>query len=573
MSIKPSVVYIKGVHSITGHDTDSDIGFPQLELEKLFEGAIIKETTDTAYDSNKKYIHYDSLNNQAAIQDTGHFNCIKNGYYSIANGINHYYTKSGDNYNYNAVPSNVNTWAGKWSFSNTIKNKDLYSISSESDRICISGNYYKKSGNDYVKQDVITYNTYDDSVYVNWNNKYIGETTLDENFNETTVWKTNNGTIATSGYYLSIDHKPNGTHIVQLLNLTFDAKGVYSGDIIFDSIYKLPSDFNFQDSVTYYLKNGDNFEGLKVNQGQCTFTTDPATDNNFYIYQKGADWSYPNTTGPEYSILALNNVYVGVYSDSYYEKNNNNNYVKQTVKSYDLYKEGQQVLWDDNHKYNASVIDVDENFNNIYGWTLSNGTLATSGWYLSINETSNTFIVKLLNCTFNNGVLQNNFTNLGTLYKLDTDSSFGSITWYIRNDNKLEKITANTDIVFNTNPTENSSFYLYQKLKSYTYPNTVAPETASLYTESNSLIYESFNKNNFPVYEIATATEISKTPHDSYTIYEKTAVKISYNYSSDASSLKFIFTDKDIDGVLEACNLPDSVKKYVHLTNLKYNKN
>ena len=389
MSIKPSVVYIKGVHSITGHDTDSDIGFPQLELEKLFEGVTIKETTDTAYDSNKKYIYYDSLNNQIAIQDAGHFNCIKNGYYSIANGINHYYTKSSDNYNYNAVPS-VNTWAGKWSFSNTIKSKDLYSISPESERICISGNYYKKSGNDYVKQDVLTYNTYDDSIYVNWNNEYLGETTLDEHFHNVTVWKTKSGTIATSGYYLSIDDKPNGTHIVQLLNLTFNA-GIYSGNIIFDALYKLPSDFNFQDSVTYYLKNNNNFEGLKVNQGQCTFTTDPTTDNNFYIYQKGADWSYPNTTGPEYSIL-----------------------------------------------------------------------IGTDG------------------------------------------------------------------------------------------------------------IYDS---NSFPLYTNATITGITKTWHDSYTIYEKTAVKINYNYSGDANSLKFIFTDKDIDGVLEACSLPNDIKKYVHLTNLEYNKN
>ena len=190
-----------------------------------------------------------------------------------------------------------------------------------------------------------------------------------------------------------------------------------------------------------------------------------------------------------------------IINDGYYEKNNNNNYVKQTVKSYDLYKEGQQVLWNVNHKYNASVIDVDENFNNIYGWTLSNGTLATSGWYLSINETSNTFIVKLLNCTFNNGVLQNNFTNLGTLYKLDTDNLFESNTWYIRNDNKLEKITANTDIVFNTNPTGTPNFYLYQNIGSYTYPNTVAaPETASLYTDSGSSIYKSFNINDFPIY-------------------------------------------------------------------------
>ena len=392
MSIKPSVVYIKGVHSITGHDTDSDIGFPQLELEKLFEGVTIKETTDTAYDSNKKYIHYDSLNNQVAIQDTDHFNCIKNGYYSIANGINHYYTKSGDNYNYNAVSSNVNTWAGKWSFSNTIKNKDLYSISLESDRICVGNDtYYKKSGNDYVKQGIVTYNTYDDSIYVDWNNEYLDETTLDENFHNVTVWKTKSGTIATSGYYLSIDDKPNGTHIVQLLNLTFDAKGVYSGDIIFDGLYKLPSDFNFQDSVTYYLKNGNNFEGLRVNQGQCTFTTFPTTDKNFYIYQKGADWSYPNTEDPEYYIFA---------------------------------------------------------------------------------------------------------TQDGT---------------YVTGD--------------------------------------------------------------FPLYTNATITGITKTWHDSYTIYEKTAVKINYNYSGDASSLKFIFTDKDIDGVLEACSLPNDIKKYVHLTNLKYNEN
>ena len=51
------------------------------------------------------------------------------------------------------------------------------------------------------------------------------------------------------------------------------------------------------------------------------------------------------------------------------------------------------------------------------------------------------------------------------------------------------------------------------------------------------------------------------------------AVKVNYFYSNKASSLQFIFTDKDIDGVLKACNLPDSVKKYVHLTNLEYNKN
>ena len=386
MSIKPSVVYIKGVHSTTSSDQTSDIGFPNIGLDKLFEGAILKEYTGD-YDPSKEYV-YKSATSNVAIENEYHFNCIKNGYDSIAD-VDHYYTLDGNNYIYNTA--DTSTWAGKWALSNNINGKDLYSIDSEADRIRIGDNYYEKNDNNYVKQDVLTYNTYDDSIYVNWNNEYIGETTLDETtFKDITVWKTNSGTIATSGYYLSIDAKPNGTYIVQLLNLTFNA-GVYSGNIIFDALYKLPSDFNFQDNVFYYVKNSNNFEGLKVNQGQCTFTTDPTTDNNFYIYQKGADWSFPNTTGPEYSILT-----------------------------------------------------------------------GTDG------------------------------------------------------------------------------------------------------------IYDS---NSFPLYTNATIARITKTWHDSYTIYEKTAVKINYNYSGDANSLKFIFTDKDIDGVLEACNLPDSVKKYVHLTNLEYNKN
>lgn len=387
--IKPSVVFIKGVHSTTGHDQSSDIGFPQLELEKLFEGATIKVTTDETYSSSKKYIYYDSLNNSIAIQDTGHFNCIKNGYYSIANGINHYYTKSGNNYNYNAVPSNVNTWAGKWSFSNTIKNKDLYSISPESERICVGSNYYKKNGNNYVKQDVLTYNTYDGNISISWSSKYTANTDYNfETFTEITTWQTNSSQPATSGYYLSVDEKSDGTYGVQLLKLTFDEAGTLTDGTATGTLYKL--DLNSQTSELY-IKNGNKFEELDVNQSSHTFTTDPTIDHNFYIYQKGDDWSYPNTEDPEY-----------------------------------------------------------------YIFTTQDGTYVTG---------------------------------------------------------------------------------------------------------------------DFPLYTNATITEISKTSHASYTIYEKTAVKINYNYSSNANSLKFIFTDKDIDGVLEACNLPNDIKKYVHLTNLKYNEN
>ena len=396
MSIKPSVVFIKGVHSTTGHDTASDIGFPQLELEKLFEGATIKVTADTAYDSSKQYIYYNSLNNPVAIQDAGHFNCIKNGYYSIANGINHYYTKSGNNYNYNAVPSNVNTWAGKWSFSNTIKNKDLYSINQETERICVGNNtYYKKSGNNYVKQDVLTYNTYDDNISVSWGSKYTVKNKIikdpDTGERQTvTVWQTSDNQLATSGYYLNVDERSNSTYIVQLLRLTFDETGILLDSTVTGTLYRLLDDLSSQISNSY-IKNGNKFEELNVNQSSHTFTTNPATDNNFYIYLRGADWSYPNTEEPEYFIFSTQD---GTYVDD-----------------------------------------------------------------------------------------------------------------------------------------------------------------------------------DFPLYTDATITGITKTSHDSYTIYEKTAVKINYNYSDDANSLKFIFTDKDIDGVLTACNLPNDIKKYVHLTNLRYNKN
>lgn len=392
MSIKPSVVFIKGVHSTTGPDKTSDIGFPQLELEKLFEGASSKEVDGGGtYNSGKKYIYYDPSNTQAVIQDEGHFNCIKNGYYSIADGVSHYYTLSGNNYNYNTVPD-TGTWADKWSFSNIIKDKTLYSISPESDRICINNNYYEKSGNNYIKQSILTYNTYNNSLQINWDisNKYNGNEDFDDNLDPIIVWSTSSGTIATSGYYLSVDEKSDNTYKIQLLNLNFTG-GVLSNNIDTETLYRLPDDFNFQNDELY-IKSDSNFEKLEANQSQHIFTEDPTTDNNFYIYQKGADWSYPNIKGPEYSILA------------------------------------------------------------------------------------------------------------------GTDD-----------------------------------------------------------------IYDS---SSFPLYTIATVTKISKTQYGSYTVYEKSAVKINYNYSNDANSLKFVFTDKTISETLDACGLPDNIglEKYVHLTNLEYNK-
>ena len=307
-----------------------EVGFPE-NANYLFTdqyGTAFPGIAETEVNASDNLItSYAAYNALANVNNS--FNNVNNSFNNVNNTANNLL----DNVDYlknivesSLLPANITGWNSSaypviiqdiTEFTVEPLSADYYPISPESERICVNGIYYKKNGNNYVKQDVTTYNTYDNSIHVDWNNEYKQETTLDENFHNITVWITKSGTIATSGYYLSVDEQlPDKTYIVQLLYLTFDGNGVVTSGTATGTLYKLPSDFNFQDSVFYYVKNGNNFEGLKVNQGQCTFTTDPITDKNFYIYQKGADWSYPNTTGPQYSVLARNNVYAGVYSTS-----------------------------------------------------------------------------------------------------------------------------------------------------------------------------------------------------------------------------------------------------------------
>lgn len=328
-----------------------EVGFPE-NANYLFTdqyGTAFKGTAETKVNASDNlitsYAVYNALANvNNSFNDTNNnFANIDNNFNDVANNFNAVNNTANnllDNVDYlknivesSLLPANITGWdsstypviiQGITEFAVEPLSADYYPISPEADRISFNGGYYEKNGNNYVKQDVTvtTYNTYNNILQVSWDesNKYIAKNKIvkdpvtGEKYTITT-WQAGT-TVATSGYYLSVDEKSDGTYIVQLFNLTFNEMGVLSNSIVTEVLYKLPSDFSFQDSVFYYLKNSNNFEGLKVNQGQCTFTTDPATDNNFYIYQKGADWSYPNTTGPEYSILARNNVYDTVYSAS-----------------------------------------------------------------------------------------------------------------------------------------------------------------------------------------------------------------------------------------------------------------
>ena len=405
MSIKPSVVFIKGVHSITGQDQSSDIGFPQLELEKLFEGATIKKY-NSSYDSQKNLVYKTPANTYPAIEDEGHFNCLKNGYTSIAENIDHYYTiDSNGNYIYHAVP-NTETWADKYNFSSIIQNEALYSVEANNTRICKNDNFYKKdANNNFIKQERTEYKLFDLGTTINWENDCYKRVTSfakdsegnfikDENGKliGIKIWKKSDNTLATSGQYLCFDAVTDNnitTYQIKILNLVFDNAGSTT-DINFDAIYDI-GPLNLDRS--WYIKEGNFLKGLPSNGSLVSFNTDPTITNTLY-YDLSSIWAYPNS--------------------------------------------------------------VD-----------SSGTLCADS----------------------------------------------SLKWYANNEQ------------------------------------------------------------NFPLYHEYTETKINKRPHDSYPIYEKTAIKINYNYSGDANSLKFIFTDKGIDGILAACNLPNDIKQYVHLTNLKYNEN
>ena len=202
------------------------------------------------------------------------------------------------------------------------------------------------------------------------------------------------------------------------------------------------------------------------------------------------------------------------FSGNYYEKSGNN-YIKQAVKSYDLYRYNNSLssisLTNDN-KYILTT-SFDENYDTIITWTTSSGGLAVNGYYLSIDDVQDTngnktYNVKLCYLTFNASGVATSGNPKGFLYKLDISSLDTTTDYYIKNGDNLAKLELNNPITFTTNPAaDNNVLYVYQKLGSYTYPNTVAPESALLYTDSGSSIYKSFNINDYPIYtEMETMT-------------------------------------------------------------------
>ena len=296
---------------MTNSSQKGDIGFPQLQLEKLFEAATVRELAQgEPYNDKKKYAYLNpnwktDPNKYLSIENEAHFHCVRDGYCGLDGSADHYYTKEGDDYKYNAVPP-TGSWDAKLSFSDAIKDKELYSISREDERIYMDGGYYiKKENKGYEKQGRINYTTFEAKEF-NWNNsKYeckssiaedpeTGEIITDENGVIVIIgtWQDSNNELAESGNYIYVRKVPTTDSItiyqVKLLYIEFN-KGVWEPDSA--NLYKLPEGFSTAD---LYVKNGQKI--VKLSDNEVTLDNDPATDSS--IYYLIGEWSYPNTVDP-----------------------------------------------------------------------------------------------------------------------------------------------------------------------------------------------------------------------------------------------------------------------------------
>ena len=331
MSLKPEVVRVNGVHSVTNSSQGGDIGFPQLQLEKLFEAATVKELESGAeYTEGKKYAYLNpnwpetDPNKYLSIENEAHFYCVRDGYCGLDGSVDHYYTKEGDDYKYNVVPP-TGSWEGKRELSNAIKDKDLYSISREEERVYIEGQgYYKKENNGYKRQGDTVYDTFKKSGEVDWSesNKYRCKSQLakDEegnniedsngNFVFIYTWQNNDNVLAKSGYYLAV-FKLDGsnTFAIQLLNVIFNEEGAWDSSLEYlaASLYKLSDSdighLNYHDRL--YIKDGIKLNALPFNTEIAFITdpTDPAADNSVYTWNE--QWHYPNGLLPNEGTVLL----------------------------------------------------------------------------------------------------------------------------------------------------------------------------------------------------------------------------------------------------------------------------
>ena len=284
MSIKPSVVYIKGVHSITDTDQTPDIGFPNIGLDKLFEGAILKEYTGD-YDPNKKFIYKENLYNKS-IESLAQFTCLRDGYSIPPANVQEYFYKNGNNYVKHIVPD-LNAWENKLNESNFIKDKIIYTISNPNSwtYVKINSDYYDCTNNGYDKKTVNTYHCYD-IIEVDLEHEYISKFDVDIG---KFIWSVTNDGILQDGFFIY----KNGATIKSL------------GYIKFDTDFQISEGSTYGESAKIYRINYNSFFYIiesgkikKVENIGDLYTTD---DGQIYNYV--SNYTYPNTSSYQADVI------------------------------------------------------------------------------------------------------------------------------------------------------------------------------------------------------------------------------------------------------------------------------
>ena len=322
MSLKPEVVRVSGVHSVTNSSQEGDIGFPQLQLEKLFEAATVKELESGAeYTEGKKYAYLNpnwpgtDPNKYLSIENKAHFYCVRDGYCGLDGSADHYYTKVGDDYKYNAVPP-TGSWEAKLEFSDAIKDKKLYSIENEIETMICDLNtisFYKKEKNgDYKKQDRAAYEVYrpDDTALIMTDHEYACEfaITIDEEGNAigtVFTWKDSNGDYPSGYSYLYVEPMGSGQFAAQFVTPYFNNEGVWIGNfdsmgntIYYDSENHSPTvgllyPTGLPDSE-FYVKSGNKFYPIIHRASErIIFNENPIEAIDGFYARDSEPWLYP----------------------------------------------------------------------------------------------------------------------------------------------------------------------------------------------------------------------------------------------------------------------------------------
>ena len=274
-----------------------EVGFPE-NANYLFtdqHGTAFPGTAETEVNASDNLITSNAVYNALANVNNS-FNAVNNSFNAVNNTANNLL----DNVDYlknivesSLLPANITGWdsstypviiQGITEFAVEPLSADYYPISPEADRIRFNGNYYEKTGNNYIKQDVITYNTYN-IIEVDLEHEY--RLTIDPETYDSS-WSVTNGGTLQNGFFIYKD----GNSIISLGNIKF---GENSQILEGNTQGRTTKIYRINYGSFYIIESG---KMKKVENIGDLYTTD---DGQIYNYV--SNYTYPNTSSYQADVI------------------------------------------------------------------------------------------------------------------------------------------------------------------------------------------------------------------------------------------------------------------------------